>query len=679
MPEKITRTPRFLVLAAAAFIAVSAAACVSKPPAAEAPPVGIEALARPDLLAVLDPSATAGMVSSFDRTGGNDDGFSGTYSFVRKEEGGLVLADLEGPGIITRIHTPTPTDDIVEFTFDGEADPRIRLKVSEIFDGTHAPFLSPLIWTGAGGSVSYVPLAFRKSCKILVKAGLFQFIQINHVRYPEGTAVETYASPPSSAFVAQLEDSGRLFAQTGSDISKALVPPGTNVATELISKALLPGRPVTLYETKRPGRLLGLRLGPASLFSGPDRDIVLRIFWDGDAEPAVNCPVGDFFGYSFGRPAVKSLFLGTEGDMNYIYLPMPFDRAARVEILSERASGGSVEIRAEIVHARLGRRPGEGRFYAVWRRENPPREGTPYAFLKTTGQGKVIGVILQAQGPVPGQTPFFEGDDRAVIDGALAVPGTGSEDSFNGGWYDVPGRWYGRTSFPLSGCLDYLKPQARTGGYRWLVADAYHYRQSIDYTIEHGPEGNLIPTDYASVAFFYALEPPAREPLLPLAMRKAAAPSRLVFIPGWNVPLRSSSIENATMEKKVMTVGKDRFRVLSLRTKGEDVFGPHHLAFACDVPEAGMYRVSIIGVAGPDQGIVQLARNDRPWGDKVDLYAAVRGKSESLTLGELALSGGENAIVLRLVGKNDKSSGIGLDLAEIILEKIPRVTHRPVS
>lgn len=136
----------FLAILAAA----SAFACQKAPETIKAPPVGIEALARPDLLAVLDPAATVAMVSSYDRTGGNDDGFSGTYSFVRKEEGGLVLADLEGPGVITRIHTPTPTEDLAEFYFDGEAEPRIRLKVSELFDGTHPPFVSPSSGQGPG-------------------------------------------------------------------------------------------------------------------------------------------------------------------------------------------------------------------------------------------------------------------------------------------------------------------------------------------------------------------------------------------------------------------------------------------------------------------------------------------------------------------------------------------------
>ena len=75
--------------------------------------LGIEELCRPDLLPVLRQSIEVGMVSSYDRTGGNDDGFSGKYSFIRKEDAGLVIADMKGPGMITRIHTPTPTDDTI--------------------------------------------------------------------------------------------------------------------------------------------------------------------------------------------------------------------------------------------------------------------------------------------------------------------------------------------------------------------------------------------------------------------------------------------------------------------------------------------------------------------------------------------------------------------------------------
>ncbi len=368
---------------------------------------------------------------------------------------------------------------------------------------------------------------------------------------------------------------------------------------------------------------------------------------------------------------MRSLFLGTADDDNYVYLPMPFDRSARIELSSERSSSPPIAVRAKVLYVRASKAAAEGRLYARWRRENPTREGASYTYLKTTGQGRVVGVILQAQGPEPGQTPFFEGDDRAVIDGELAIPGTGSEDSFNGGWYDVPGRWFGRASFPLSGCPDYMKPQARTGGYRWFVSDAYGYNRSIDFTIEHSPEGNLIPTDYASVVFFYSREtPPAAEPFPPAEAKRISAPARIVYTPGWSVPIRSFSLKEASLIKTVATLGKEKTRILSMRAKGEDIFGPHHIAFGCEVPSDARYRISIKALLGPDQGIIQLARNDRPAGEPVDFYAEKRCKSELVPLGELNLRAGENEIVLRLAGKNAKSLGLSLDLAELVLEKI---------
>lgn len=111
----------------------------------------VEQLHRLDYLPTFRRSAKIGSVSSYDRTGGNDDGFSGKHSFVRKEAGGLVIADLKGPGVITRIWTPTPTDAAVEFYFDRETTPRLSLKLIDLFTGKHAPFLAPVSGVGAGG------------------------------------------------------------------------------------------------------------------------------------------------------------------------------------------------------------------------------------------------------------------------------------------------------------------------------------------------------------------------------------------------------------------------------------------------------------------------------------------------------------------------------------------------
>ena len=314
------------------------------PQSSEAPVgVGVAALYRLDLLPKLKAAVKIGCFSSYDRSGGNDDGFSGKYSFLRKESGGLVIAEIEGPGAIYRITTPSPTDDFIEFYFDGEALPRIRLRVREIYEGTHAPFLSPLVGNGVGGHYSYVPLLFQKSCKVLVKAEKFHFYQINYAQYPKGWVIPTYQNPPSQDFYQGLEGVRKIFNLTGSDITSYVAPPGAQLHTERTRITLKPGQSATLFQANAPGRIIGLRLGPASALAGKNRDIILKMYWDGDAEPAVTAPAGDFFGYSWGEPAIRSLLVGTAGDQNYSYFPMPFEKSARIELVWETKTRGSPE------------------------------------------------------------------------------------------------------------------------------------------------------------------------------------------------------------------------------------------------------------------------------------------------------------------------------------------------
>jgi hypothetical protein len=121
-----------------------------------------------------------GMTSSFDRTGGNDDGFSGKYSFIRKEGAKrLVLAELQGPGLVHRIWTPTPTPDMIAFYFDGEPTPRLRLPFSELFSGKTFPFVRPVVGNEVGGYYSYVPLPYARSLKIVLEGEKIEFQQIS--------------------------------------------------------------------------------------------------------------------------------------------------------------------------------------------------------------------------------------------------------------------------------------------------------------------------------------------------------------------------------------------------------------------------------------------------------------------------------------------------------------------
>ncbi|HYY42421.1 MAG TPA: glycoside hydrolase family 172 protein, partial [Pyrinomonadaceae bacterium] len=400
------------------------------------PAPGVAELSRLDLLPAFKQSVKVASLSSYDRTGGNDDGFGGKYSVIRREAGGLVIADLKGPGVIYRIWTPTPTDDLMEFYFDGETTPRIRVKFIDLFSGRQPPFLAPVSGFGAGGFYSYLPLPYKESCKVLIKADNIQFYQINYATYPAGTQITSYTATPTKDFTDQLERARKLFAAAGTDITAYTVPDGARLQTEKTSHTLAPGQTVTIFQTNKPGRIAGLRLGPAQAFAGKGRDLVIKFYWDGERTPAIACPVSDFFGYAWGQPAARSLLVGTADDVNYIYLPMPFDKSARIELVSEQQAGPPIDVQTEVKFTAAGRATDEGKLYAVWRREDPTTEGRPFTFVETQGRGHVVGFLLQAQGLNTGAIPeFFEGDDETTIDGELAIHGTGSEDFFNGGWY----------------------------------------------------------------------------------------------------------------------------------------------------------------------------------------------------------------------------------------------------
>jgi len=630
-------------------------------------PIGLSELTRLDLLPRFKRSVRVGSFSSYDRTGGNDDGFSGAYSFVRKDDEGLVLAELDGPGAIYRIWTPTPTDDVFAFYFDGEAEPRLEIPFRQLFTGEREPFVSPVVGYGAGGFYCYLPIPFERSIKIVARAESIQFYQINYAIYPEDADVTTFDGYDSPEARELLAAAAALFGSAGDDISAMAAPPGSTVRTETRSLSLASGETATLFETNEPGRIVGLRLGPASAFAGKERDVVVRMYWDDDPEPAVISPVGDLFGYSWGDPAMRSIVAGTADDTNYLYLPMPFDRSARIELTSERA----IDIHGEIDWTNVPRASNEGRFYALWRRENPTTIGEPFTFIDTEGRGHIVGAVLQAQGFEPAQTGFFEGDDRATLDGVLAIHGTGSEDFFNGGWYNVTGRWMSRVSLPLSGCLDYKNPLGRSAGYRFMLTDAYAYQESARLTMEHSPTENSFATDYAAVTYLYSEERPTMPfEIPPVADRRVSDPDRIVFRPGWSVPIDSFSFQNMTVTKIQEEFEGENTRYLRLRAHGDDIFGAHSVGFRCELPEAGTYAVSIEAIAGPDQARVQIFKNEKAEGEIVDLYRPRRELSGPMPLAEMELVEGENVVLLKLVDKNARSSGLGLDVTTLTFERV---------
>lgn len=143
----------------------------------------LEALSRLDLLPEFRSNCIVEQISSYDKTGGNDDGFNGTYSYIRKENNKLVIADLKGPGIINRIWTPTPTNDSLEFYFDGEKNASLKICFQDLFSNRQYPFIEPICGEGVGGFYCYLPIPYRKSCKYSIERSFDEILSDSISKY----------------------------------------------------------------------------------------------------------------------------------------------------------------------------------------------------------------------------------------------------------------------------------------------------------------------------------------------------------------------------------------------------------------------------------------------------------------------------------------------------------------
>ena len=100
-----------------------------------------------------------------------------------------------------------------------------------------------------------------------------------------------------------------------------------------------PGQTVTLFDYDGAGEVhrFWMTIGPRNVHTL--RQVILRMYWDNETNPSVECPLGDFFGLPFGQTAdyISAPLEVTSGGCN-CYWPMPFHKHARwtLENRSER-------------------------------------------------------------------------------------------------------------------------------------------------------------------------------------------------------------------------------------------------------------------------------------------------------------------------------------------------------
>ncbi|MSP14957.1 MAG: DUF2961 domain-containing protein [Chloroflexi bacterium] len=265
------------------------------------------------------------------------------------------------------------------------------------------------------------------------------------------------------------------------------------------------------------------------------RGLVLRIYWDGETTPSVQCPLGDFFGIGHAK-AIYFISLPLQTFMLGLncWFAMPYATGARITVTNEAEWESRLFFYIDYQEWNTFP-PDLGRFHACWRRELVRKEDDKlikgsngleqytwrgkslgriqplnttgadnYVILEAEGQGHYVGCTLHVDSNQQG-THWLEGDDMIFVDGEPWPPklhGTGMEDYFCGA-FGYNGN-YMTYNAPYSG-YHFKGNEDCTGKhsqYRFHIEDPVYFEESIRVTIEHG-HANDSQGDWCSTAYWY--------------------------------------------------------------------------------------------------------------------------------------------------------------------------------
>jgi D-arabinan exo alpha-(1,3)/(1,5)-arabinofuranosidase (non-reducing end) len=306
-------------------------------------------------------------------------------------------------------------------------------------------------------------------------------------------------------------------------------------------KNIEPGQTLTIADIEGPGVVQHIW---CTVLHSLHRWIVLRVYYDGCAEPAICVPLGDFFTNGVdGSALVNSvpIAVNPRGGMNS-YWPMPFRGRIRFEITNDGPEP-IPEFFYQITYAEQAVADDAGYLHAMWRRSTTTRDNPEHVILDgVQGKGQYVGTYLVWNQFSTGW--WGEGEVKFFIDGdepdRPTICGTGTEDYFGGAWgfvMDDNARTDTQTDpRPTTYSTAYLGyPQAvfddEVGGagngagngariashglYRWHIPDPIRFASDLRVTVQAlgwWPNSTYQPLteDIASTALWYQSHARAR-------------------------------------------------------------------------------------------------------------------------------------------------------------------------
>ena len=298
---------------------------------------------------------------------------------------------------------------------------------------------------------------------------------------------------------------------------------------------IAPGQTETLADIQGAGAVQSMWFGGSMM----SRDFILRIYWDDQPLPSVECPLSDFFATPWALQTLDAPTRGPFAAVNSLpvvvnpnrglncFWQMPFQARCRITLESRHPSHAAhcyYQINYTLTHV-----PEDvGRFHAQFRRVNPLPAGEVYTILDgVRGRGQYVGTSMGWS--IHNSGWWGEGEIKFYLDGDTDFPticGTGTEDYFGGAYdWDVDGQ-YVTYSTPFLGMHQVLRSdgtyqsQHRHAMYRWHIMDPIRFEQDLRLTIQAlgwRSERRFLPGqhDICSVACWYQSLPTSPFPRLP--------------------------------------------------------------------------------------------------------------------------------------------------------------------
>jgi len=273
---------------------------------------------------------------------------------------------------------------------------------------------------------------------------------------------------------------------------------------------LVEGKRIVLADLKGPGciRRLWFTLHPIAMHN---RRAILRIYWDGERDPSVEAPIGDFFGLMHGIPYyhIDTPYIAVSEQSGVTsYFAMPFAERALIEV-----EGGPVQDRIFYHIDWQEYEPGSldepWRFHAQWRREFPAQAfGEEYLVLDAHGQGRLLGFAYGVRLYDDTARWSHGGADNIYIDGEIDpcfLRGSGGEDTFGtsyGGVLHTPdSHLYQGIPYYVHEDVGQPKAVQRLAAYRFFVPDQIPFDQHLHFRF------GCVANDICSTAYWYQTEP----------------------------------------------------------------------------------------------------------------------------------------------------------------------------